>query len=90
MGRNSRHIKNRACELMDEYDQAMIEDLLKMATDECDGMDVESIDEDFWLGILQSWSPKDPSEWAFNQVQSEIDDYADAKYEEEKDRRMGL
>lgn len=87
----TRDLKNRAEELLDNYDEAMIDDLIQLVIDELKGMTVEEIeDEDFWLGIIQSWSPQDPDEWSFDAVQSELDDIGDQKYEEEKDRRMGL
>jgi len=83
-------LKAAAEEYLSEYDEAMIYELLKMAKDELDGMTVEEIDEDLWLGIFQSWNPQQPDEWAFDKVQSDLDDIADQKYEEEKDRQMGI
>jgi len=79
-------LKALAEDYLQEYDEAMIEDLLQIAKDELEGMTVEEIDEDFWLGIFQSWNPQDPDEWAYEKVQSHLDDIGDQKYQEWKER----
>ncbi len=86
----TRDIKARAEELLEGYDEAMIEDLVFMITDEVDGMVVEDIDDDFILGLLSNWKGQlqDPGEWAFDAVQSEIETIEDQRYEEAKDQQM--
>ena len=41
--------------------------------------------KDLWLGIFQNFTPKDPDEWAFDEVESDMDSYYDSKYQECRD-----
>ena len=83
-------LKAMAEEKMNDYDEAMIKELLQMIEDELTGMSVEEVNKDFWTGLWDNWSPDDEFEWASAAVQDEIDAYEDAKYEEMRDSEMGL
>ncbi len=90
MGRNSRKIKNRAIEFEEEYDEAKAEQFRTEIKDEMEGMDVYEMDIDFFQGFIDSFSFPDRSDWAMDKACGEADDYADAKYEQMKEERMGL
>ena len=81
----TRDIKARAEEFESQYDEAMIEELVNMVRDELEGMSVDDIDEDLWMGIFDSWELPDVGEWCFDKVQSELDDIGDQRYQQMKD-----
>ena len=120
---------------LDEYDEAMLDELIELVRDTLKGEDMGNIDDvvkdvrfylegeemdnidedqwvdilksdksnksnksnksdrfpsqeqtDLWLGIIQSFSPSDRDEWARAEAESEYEAYADAKYQEWKER----
>ena len=93
MGRWSKKIKDRAIEISesDDYQKARddaFDDQFRDFVSETKFP--ECITEDDVQGFLDSFTFDDEDEWAMNKACNEVDDYYDAKYEEEKDRRMGL
>jgi hypothetical protein len=92
MGYNVNRMKARAEELLDGYEDARNEAF----HDEFEDMFMSKtggllqLTEDDVQGFLDSFTFPDEDEWAFDQVQSELDDIADAKYEQMRDERMGI
>ena len=70
-----------------EYDEAMIQRLIDLATETLEGMTVEEVDEDVWNGIWQSWDVDDPYEWSQSEVISDYEDYCERIYESWKDEQ---
>ena len=85
--RRTRDIKELIERKLEEYDTAMVQDLLDLAAEELDGISIEDLDEDVWVGIFQSWTTKDPQQWAEDEVESDYDTHCDQLYEEYKDAR---
>ncbi len=93
MGFSSNKIKDRATEICesDDYQEAKDYEFNQQFRD----MFIEkgylnSITEDDVQGFIDSFTFPEEDEWCMNMACGEADDYFDAKYEEEKDRRMGL
>ncbi len=86
----TRDLKARAEELEDGYEEAKAEAFTREVTDEMEGMEVEEMDIDFFQGCIDSFTFPDSGDWAWSQMESEIDEIGDQQYELEKDRRMGL
>ena len=49
-----------------------------------------TITEDDVQGFLDSFTFESEAEWCASEYESQRDDYGDAKYEEMRDRKMGL
>ena len=96
MGYNTKRIKARAEELVEGYedarDMAFNDEFKDMFMEHFVGKTLphNTINEDDIQGFLDSFSFPDEDEWAFDQVQSELDDIGDQKMEEYKDGLMGL
>ena len=97
MGRNSRRIKDRACELAEGYDDArdeafneefrdMFTSQLKVGNSKIHFIN-ESVTEDDIRGFLDSFSFDEENEWAMAKALSELDDIGDQKYEQMRDER---
>ncbi len=86
----TRDLKARAEELEDGYEEAKAEAFTREVTDEMEGMEVEEMDIDFFQGCIDSFTFPDSGDWAWSQMESEIEEIGDQQYELEKDRRMGL
>jgi len=87
---NSRRIKDRACELAEGYEKARADEFRTQLTDEMEGMEVDEMDIDFFQGFLDSFNFQDENDWALDQAEDEYADAQEAKYEEYRDRKMGL
>jgi hypothetical protein len=88
MGYNVNRIKARAEELLEGYDDACDEAFHDEFMDVLsDFGDDETITRDDVQGFIDSFTFPDEDEWAFDQVQDEIDAYEDAKYEQWRDER---
>jgi len=101
MGINSKQIKERAMEICEsnDYQEARDEELTQQFQDfisdivtinkykECE---ITKITEDDLQGFIDSFTFPDENDWCMEKACGEVDDYYDAKYEEEKDRKMGL
>ena len=90
MGRNSRRIKDRACELAEGYEEArdyefneQFKDFIKELQKEPD----ELITEDDLQGFLDSFTFPEEGDWAMDKAQNELDDIGDQKYEQWRDER---
>lgn len=70
-----------------------------------DGMEASDIDDDFaeeiaagltdadqetFMGIVTNFTLEDVNDWCWNKVNNEIADIGDQKYEEQRDREMGI
>ena len=93
MGINSKRIKERAIEICesDDYQLAKDEEFHEYFCKEID----ESTKEFIWTEeevqeLINNFTFPDEDEWCMEKACGEVDDYYDAKYEEEKDRKMGL
>ena len=97
MGRNSRRIKDRACELAEGYeearDEAFNEELrdmftspLKVGNSKIHFIN-ESITEDDIRGFLDSFTFPEEGDWAMDKAESELEDIEDQRYEQWKDER---
>lgn len=88
----TRDIKARAEEYEEQYDEAMIDDLKDAINDYLDGLSADSVSPDTIYEIVEEWNNILPDvwDWCHDQVQSDIDSYEDAKYEQMRDERMGL
>jgi len=82
-------IKARAEELAEGYqdarDEAFNDEFYDEFTDT--GMLTTSLTEDDVQGFLDSFTFPDKWDWAFDAVQSELDDIGDQKYEQMRDER---
>ncbi len=89
MGRNSRAIKNRAIELLEGFDEAMDEKFSDEFRDFIKPMlaDNDVITYDDIQGFLDSFETLDENEWAFEQVDAELAEIGDQKYQQWKDER---
>ncbi len=83
-------------ELEGEYQEArneefreQLEDFLEKYVDGAAG-NVKDITEDDLQGFLDSFTFLDEAVWCAAEYESRRDSFEDARYEEEKDRRMGL
>ncbi len=85
----TKDLKARAEEFLAEYDEEMVEDLIQVIRDSLQGLTVEDISEDNIFDDIQEWKSKLPEayNWAYDKVQSELDDIGDAKYQQMKDER---
>ncbi len=100
----SRKIKDRAIEICesDDYQEARNEefdtqfrDFLKEYLPTPQGRfrhdkKIEPIIEDDIQGFIDSFTFPDENEWCMEKACNEVDDYYEAKFEEEKDRKIGL
>lgn len=88
----TRDMKALAEEYEEQYDEAMIDDLKDAINDYLDGLPADTVNPDTMYEIVEAWSNALPEVWSWchDQVQSDIDDYADAKHEQMRDERMGL
>ena len=86
----TRDLKALAEQKLEQYDEAMIDQLVDMLTDELSNMSVEEIDEEFLTEVFYNWKNNlpDEGEWAFDEVQSDYDDYCEAKYDAWKDEQI--
>jgi nitrate reductase assembly molybdenum cofactor insertion protein NarJ len=84
----TRDLKALAEEKLDGYDEAMIDDLLTAFKHELDGQVVEDVNEEWIVEIFSNWQETTPLpfDWAYDEVQSELDDIGDQKYQEWKER----
>ena len=86
-----RDIQARAEEYEDDYEEARDEEFNDQLRDflctEENIIDNTILTEDDIRGFLDSFTFPDVSDWCFDRVQSEIDDYEDAKYEQMKYER---
>ena len=96
MGYNVNKMKKRAEELAEGYqdarDEAFSDEFIDMfmLTDENGEVLMKTFTEDDIQGFLDSFTFPDEGDWAFDAVQSELDEIGDQKYEMLKDERMGL
>jgi hypothetical protein len=84
----TRDIKARAEELLEGYDEARAEAFYE----EFEDMFVVNgalapIDEDDVQGFIDSFTFPDEDEWAYDQVENEIADIEDQRYQQMKDER---
>lgn len=86
----SRDIKARAEELAEGYEDARAEAFITELSDLMDALHVDDMDIDFFQGFIDSFTFPEEGDWAFDAVQSELDDIGDAKYEQMRDERCGL
>ena len=82
-------LKARVETFEDQYDEAMIDDLKEVINNLLDDQSVDDIDLDEIYVEMQAWDSKRPTmwDWCFDQVQSELDDIGDQKYQAYKDER---
>ena len=80
-------IKARAEELAEGYEEAKMEEFTNQLLDELDNMEFSELDSDFFQGLLDSFTFPDEWDWAFDAVQSELDDIGDQKYAQMRDER---
>jgi len=92
MGISSRQIKNRAIELLDDYDDAMDEKFSDEFRDFIKPMlaDNDIITEADIQGFIDSFEYPNENDWAFDKVDAELADIGDQQMELERDRKMGL
>ena len=94
MGINSRQIKDRAMEIFesDEYQEARNEEFNEQFRDFLSGnIEAGSVfSEDDIQGFMDSFDFPSEEDYAMGKACSEADEWADAKYEEMKERRMGI
>ncbi len=85
-------IKNRAIELLESgrYEEEKAEAFKQELNDYLEGVTVEEADIDFFQGFLDTFTFKDEDDWAFDAVQSELDDIGDQQHEQMRDERVGL
>ena len=81
----TRDIKARAEELADGYQEARDVEFNEQFRDMF-SIESEIITEDDLQGFLDSFTFPDEGDWAYDQVQSELDDIGDQKYQEYKER----
>ena len=77
-------IKARAEELLEGYQDARDEEFNNQLRDLMDGIVVS---EDDVQGLIDSFTFPEENDWAFDAVQSEIEDIGDQKYMQYKDER---
>ena len=87
MGRNSRRIKDRACELSEGYQEARMKEFKIQWNDEIKDMELSEITVDFYQGFLDSFTFPEEGEWAMDQALNELEDIADQKHEQMRDER---
>ena len=90
MGRYTNMMKERAEELLEGYEDAKAVAFMTELDGEMDGMDVSEMDIDFFQGFIDSFTFADEGDWAFDAVQSELDDIGDQMHEQARDERCGL
>jgi len=80
-------IKARAEELEDDYEPAMISNLIEDLDNELTGMSIDDINADILEDIVANWYYNMPSisDWCFDQIDIELNTVADQKYQEYKD-----
>ena len=88
MGINSRRIKDRAIELSEGYEDAMDDKFNDEFTDflKTCNFPQEQITQDDIQGFMDSFTTPDEMDWAFEQVDNELADIGDQKYQEWKER----
>ena len=91
MGFNTNRIKARAEELLEGYQDARDEEFSNQLKDfMSEYLDHQAVNEDDLQGFIDNFEFPNEDEWAFDEVQSELDDIGDQQYEQMKDERMGL
>lgn len=91
MGYSVNKMKVRAEELSEGYQEARDDAFNDEFVDFITGTPTDvKLTEDDVQGFLDSFDFEDEDEWAFNEVQSELDDIGDALHEQRRDERMGL
>ncbi len=78
-------IKARAEELLDNYQEARDVEFNEQFRDMF-SIESEIITEDDLQGFLDNFTFPEEYDWAYDQVQSELDDIGDQKYQEYKER----
>ena len=88
MGYNTNRIKERAEELLEGYQEARDEAFYEEFEDifVVNGA-LTPITEDDVQGFMDSFTFPDEWDWAFDAVQSELDDIGDQQYQQWKDER---
>ncbi len=82
-------MKQMAEDYLDEYNDAMIDNLLSDIKDYLVGLTAEDIDATEVYELVEDWEAKrpEPYDWALEQVDNAIEDIADQKYQQMKDER---
>jgi len=88
MGRNSRQIKDRACELAEGYEEARDEEFNMQFQDFITALDAfNTVTYDDVQGFMDSFTFPEESDWAMDKAESELEDIEDQRYEQWKDER---
>ena len=88
MGRNSRRIKDRACELAEGYEEARDEEFNMQFQDFITSLDpFNTVTVDDVQGFLDSFTFPEENDWAMDKALTELDDIGDQQYERWKDER---
>ena len=89
--RRTRDMKARAEQLSEGYQDAKDYEFNEQFTNFITGTPAsQPLTEEDVQGFLDSFTFPDETEWSWNEMESELDDIDDQRYEEEKDRKMGL
>ena len=85
----TRDLKARAEEFLTEYDEEMVEELQDRLKQYLEDRTVDDVDTLEITDIVDDWVSQLPEayDWAYDKVQSELDDIGDAKYQQMKDER---
>ena len=71
-----------------EYDEAKADAFRQELNDEMKDMETEEMDIDFFQGFLDSFTFSDAWDWAYAEVDNELNAIGDAKYEQMRDERI--
>ena len=85
----TRDLKARAEEFLTEYDEEMVEELQDRLKQYLEDLTVDDVDTLEITDIVDDWVSQLPEayDWAYDKVQSELDDIGDQKYQAYKDER---
>ena len=87
--RDRKIMEDRANDLVESYDEAMINDLIELMKIELEGLALADIDEDLVEDIWINWKENlpEPGDWALGEAEGEYDSYVEDSYESLRELR---